>query len=91
VKVGTNQSHNINEIHNVHLYQSTKFLNVPRICQTFATTGSRQLRPSDNFKWTVISIEPSLPLHHTFGRVFSHMSVGSIYPWTIFTWNWKRI
>jgi len=27
---GTNQSHNISEIHNVYLYQSTNFLNAPR-------------------------------------------------------------
>jgi len=30
VKDGTKQSHNINEIHNVRLYQATNFLNAPR-------------------------------------------------------------
>ena len=31
VQDGTIQSHNINEIYNVHLYQATNFLNAPRI------------------------------------------------------------
>ena len=31
VKDGTNQSHNINEIYNVRLYQATNFLNAPRM------------------------------------------------------------
>jgi len=31
VKDGTNQSHNINQIYNVRLYQATNFLNAPRI------------------------------------------------------------
>jgi len=31
VKDGTNQSHNINEIYSVHLYQATNFLNTPRM------------------------------------------------------------
>ena len=31
VKDGTNQSHYINEIYNVRLYQATNFLNAPRI------------------------------------------------------------
>jgi len=30
VKDDTNQSHNINEIYNVGLYQATNFLNAPR-------------------------------------------------------------
>jgi len=38
VKDGTNQSHNINEIYNVCLYQSTNFLNAPRKNMHVATT-----------------------------------------------------
>jgi len=59
-------------------------------CQLVATTGRRQFRSSDNFKYTITSttvvhvleIEHSLLPDHAFGTVFLHMSVDLICPWT---------
>jgi len=40
VKDGTNQSHNISEIYNIHPRQSTNFMNTPHIVQVFHAADS---------------------------------------------------
>ena len=60
MSVGTNQRHNINEIHNAHLYQSTHFFERPSYMYSFHICFAVDIFSTQTVKQSKLDAEQSL-------------------------------